>query len=143
MRQYLMDAGVMRRHIFIENESMDTVSNAYHVKTKFLIPRSIHTVTIVTSAFHMPRVQWIFGKVFGNRYTVHYASVPDIDTDITDDARRRQKIVLGKIRDFLGTMRDGDHAYLTHRLYRHAFYREPRPQWVREYVSFGGARRTT
>jgi DUF218 domain len=53
----LLDRGVQRSKIFIEEASSDTIGNIYFAMLLFVQPLNIQALSIVTSAFHVARVQ--------------------------------------------------------------------------------------
>ncbi len=55
VRKYLVDAGVAPQDIFLDHAGFDTYSSMYRAREVFLV----HSLTIVTQDFHMPRALWI------------------------------------------------------------------------------------
>ncbi len=55
VRKYLLDAGVASADIFLDHAGFDTYSSMYRARDVFLV----HSVTIVTQDFHLPRALWI------------------------------------------------------------------------------------
>jgi uncharacterized SAM-binding protein YcdF (DUF218 family) len=62
MRAILIEWGVPDSAILVENQSIDTRENALFTR-KLLADRGIQHITLVTSAFHMPRAAATFRKV--------------------------------------------------------------------------------
>jgi hypothetical protein len=67
-----------------ELQSFDTIGNGYYALTSHIFPRGWHNVTLVTSAFHMPRSKAIFDWILslaeratGTRYTLQCVTVSD------------------------------------------------------------------
>lgn len=55
VRKYLLDAGVASQDIFLDHAGFDTYSSMYRAREVFLV----HSLTIVTQDFHLPRALWI------------------------------------------------------------------------------------
>jgi len=65
-------------------QSFDTIGNGYYALTSHIYPRGWRSVTVVTSAFHMPRskaiFQWILSlaeRAAGTQYTLECVTVSD------------------------------------------------------------------
>ena len=76
MAKYLEDKGIPEDRILLEEESMDTIGNAYFTKVKILKPRNWKNIVVVTSDFHIPRAEYIFRKVLGKGYKVRFVGAP-------------------------------------------------------------------
>jgi uncharacterized SAM-binding protein YcdF (DUF218 family) len=63
-------------HIIYEDQSMDTIGNAWFAKKLCLEPLDITSCIIVTSDYHIERSRVIFEWVLGPRYTVGCAEAP-------------------------------------------------------------------
>ncbi len=55
VRKYLLDAGIAEEDIFLDHAGFDTYSSMYRAREVFLV----HSLTIVTQDFHLPRALWI------------------------------------------------------------------------------------
>ncbi len=55
VRKYLLDAGIPTQDIFLDHAGFDTYSSMYRARDVFLV----HSLTIVTQDFHLPRALWI------------------------------------------------------------------------------------
>ena len=55
VRKYLLDAGIASQDIFLDHAGFDTYSSMYRARDVFLV----HSLTIVTQDFHLPRALWI------------------------------------------------------------------------------------
>jgi uncharacterized SAM-binding protein YcdF (DUF218 family) len=58
----------------LEEQSVDTIGNAYFVRTQWLDPNGWHSVRVVTSDFHIPRAAWLFRKILGSGYDVAFSA---------------------------------------------------------------------
>ncbi len=65
MRDVALALGVPADDILVEDESTDTLSNAYFTKVRFLAPLGWRRVCVVTSEVHAARSLWLFRKVLG------------------------------------------------------------------------------
>jgi uncharacterized SAM-binding protein YcdF (DUF218 family) len=72
MRNYLVKNGVPPRLIYAEDRSRDTIGNAYYSKQIIKRHSLWKNILVVTSDVHIPRSRWLFGKIFGASYTIHY-----------------------------------------------------------------------
>jgi uncharacterized SAM-binding protein YcdF (DUF218 family) len=72
MRDYAVSLGVDPNVILTEDKSTHTLANAYFCKKVFCEPNDWKEIIIVASSDHMPRVKYVFGKVFGPDYTLTY-----------------------------------------------------------------------
>lgn len=62
--------------ILCEDQSIDTISNAWYAKKLCLEPHGITSCILVTSDYHMARARIIFEWVLGPRYTVACVEAP-------------------------------------------------------------------
>lgn len=60
-----MKDNVESKQLLRETSSYDTIGNGYFAAAIHAIPRRWQSIMVITSAFHMPRSQAIFEKVFG------------------------------------------------------------------------------
>jgi len=65
MAARLVERGVERSRIFLEDESRDTVTNAAFVAERYLTAMKPRPLVIVTSPFHMARSLATFALVLG------------------------------------------------------------------------------
>ncbi|MBN1581040.1 MAG: YdcF family protein, partial [Anaerolineae bacterium] len=73
--------------IFYENQSVDTIGNAWFVKKDCLEPLGIRSCIVVTSDYHIERARTIFEWVLGPEYTVACAEAP---SHLSDRERARR-----------------------------------------------------
>jgi hypothetical protein len=81
---YLVGRGVDPRRILIEESSYDTLGNAFFSRVLHVIPRGFSRVLVITSEFHMPRVEAVFRWVYGldgGSCAVEFDAVPDVGMD--------------------------------------------------------------
>jgi len=69
-----LEHNIASHRIFADCSARDTVGDAVFTKRNLIEPSAIRRLTIVSSGYHMARVQAIFEFVFGGDYVVHYVS---------------------------------------------------------------------
>jgi len=72
MKDYAISLGIKPECIFTEDKSTHTLANAYFCKKLFCEPNEWKTIIVVASSDHMPRVKYVFNKVFGPNYKIKY-----------------------------------------------------------------------
>src|SRR5258708_15317976 len=73
MASYAGTRGLPPSAALVEEESRDTIGNAYFVRTMWLDPNRWHAIPVRTSDFHLPRPAWLFRKVLGADYDVAFS----------------------------------------------------------------------
>lgn len=138
MEQYLLDKEIPQEDIFKEERSKDTIGNAYYSKKYFFIPEKQKEAIIITSDFQFERVKYIFNKIFGSDYKLKIIGIKsDLPGSKKGAVRQRQRGLLLKTQALLSKMRDGEHNFLNDRIYKLKFYKEKRPDWVKNFVAKG------
>ena len=66
----------LQERIYFENQSFDTISNAWFAKKDCLEPLGITSCVVVTSDYHIARSRVIFEWVLGPAYVVRCAASP-------------------------------------------------------------------
>jgi uncharacterized SAM-binding protein YcdF (DUF218 family) len=66
--------GIASGRILTDCSARDTVGDALFVKRNVVEPLRMRDLTIVSSAYHLPRVQQIFEFVFGSSYRLRFVS---------------------------------------------------------------------
>jgi hypothetical protein len=74
MQKYAVSLGISPRDIILEENSKDTLGNAYFTKVNILEPKGWSDVGLVTSDFHLPRARYDFNLVLGPKYKIEYFS---------------------------------------------------------------------
>lgn len=138
MRDYLINIGIPKKDIYLENKSKDTIGNVYYAKKLYFIPRKEKDAVIITSEFHLERVKFIFRKIFGNGYQFKFI-FPLFSLNVKEKTKivERQKNLLKKTKKILAKMKSGDHNFLKGKLYKIKYYKEKRPDWVIKFVTEG------
>ena len=68
MAEYAAEFGVPSHALLLEEDSKDTLGNAYFTWARFLEPNGWTSVRVVTSDFHLSRAAWVFRKILGPGY---------------------------------------------------------------------------
>ena len=138
MAEYLIGQGIRKIDILLEKLSKDSIGNAYYLKKSIFIPQKELEAIVVTSGYHLERTRYIFKKIFGRSYSFKFIGVLEhLPIQEEKMVTERQKELLLKIKQLLFNMKDGDHNFLKDKLYKLSFYREKRPDWVRQFVAKG------
>lgn len=88
--------------ILCEDQSIDTISNAWYAKKLCLEPQSITSCILVTSDYHMERARIIFEWVLGPHYTVACVEAPSLLSDEERDRRDQfEKMLIGYVKTHL------------------------------------------
>jgi uncharacterized SAM-binding protein YcdF (DUF218 family) len=138
MQEYLIEKGILVDQIIKEELSKDTVGNAYYSKKYVFLPRKEKEAIIITSDFQVERASYIFNKIFGQGYKFEIVGVKsELPNGEKEAIWQRQKDLLLKTQTLLSNMKDGDHDFLKDRIYKLKFYKESRPNWVKNFVAKG------
>ncbi|MBX4196752.1 YdcF family protein [Candidatus Pacearchaeota archaeon] len=112
--------------ILLETESLDTVGQAVFTKLSVVKPRDFRTLQVVSSDYHMPRVEQIFRKVYGDAYTIGFQGMK---TELVSDPAiiEREKRSLDSFLDTFKHVTPGDDLNIVRALFvRHKIYRNLR-----------------
>lgn len=106
MYEYAQAIGVPTKTMLIENDSKDTLGNAYFTKLNYLMPRNLGRLAIIMGPNHsLERVQYIFDKVLGEDFATsfieHNANRPG------EPEREQRSLVI--LRQWLDDIPNGDH----------------------------------
>ena len=138
MQEYLLEKGIPGDQILREERSKDTVGNAYYSKKYVFVPKKEKEAVIITSDFQIERAKYIFHKIFGPEYKFKIIGIKsELPAREKEAVWQRQKELLLKTQALLSKMKDGDHNFLKDRIYKLKFYKEKRPDWVKNFVAKG------
>ena len=124
MCRYLEKKAIPKEKIILEEESKDTLGNAFFTKTNILEPRKWQTIIVITSEFHIPRTKYIFKKILGEKYKINFvkASSGFSDHKLRELIIKEQKL-LNLIKQWLDKIPDGDDKSIEKFLYtKHPAY---------------------
>ena len=109
MADYARSLGIPKRALILEEESRDTIGNAYFVLRRFLEPNDWMSIRVVTSDFHIQRTAWVFQKVLGLGYDVAFSPSPSELDHATIAARAREESDISAfLMNWIGPIPDGD-----------------------------------
>ncbi|MCY7379501.1 MAG: YdcF family protein [Gemmatimonadaceae bacterium] len=109
MADYARSMGIPSRALLLEEESRDTIGNAYFVLRRFLEPNDWMSIRVVTSDFHIQRTAWVFQKVLGLGYDVAFSPSPsELDHNTIAARAREESDISAFLMDWLGPIQDGD-----------------------------------
>jgi uncharacterized SAM-binding protein YcdF (DUF218 family) len=115
MKLYLTKHKVPSRLIFKEEESLDTITNAYFSKKIILkkLPKARH-ILLITSDTHMRRALWIFNRIFGPRFSFVTRSAAELDTkDLLQRRIKYEKWLLRETKKILAKVPAGNDRLIT------------------------------
>jgi uncharacterized SAM-binding protein YcdF (DUF218 family) len=75
MKRYAISLGVNPNNILTEDRSTHTLANAYFCKKMYSEPKNFKSIIVVASSDHMPRVRYVFSKLFGVNYDINTLKV--------------------------------------------------------------------
>jgi len=109
MYDYAVSLGLPPSALLSEEESRDTIGNAYFVMRRFLEPNDWSAIRVVTSDFHIQRTAWVFQKVLGPGYDISFSPSPSELEHSTIAARAREESDISTfLMDWIGSIPDGD-----------------------------------
>lgn len=115
MKNMLVKLGIPENKIIKEEESQDTIGNAYFLKDKVVEPNGFKNILVVCADYHLKRVKYIFKKIFGTSYHLSFLST---HTEHMQDKifMALQEDIFMLQKDRLKNMSKGDHAFLKGKL---------------------------
>lgn len=118
MAEYLMDKGVSRKDIYLEEEALDTIGNGYFVRRVADGIKGLTKLYVVSSCYHMDRSEFIFRSCFGHRIELDFKHC---SVFVRDDTAEEDSMKLA--RKFFSGLADGDIDSVGRRLYSdHVLY---------------------
>lgn len=126
MKEYATVLGVSPDVIFKEEESKDTIGNAYFCKIQYLRVHHWNKVIVITSDYHMNRTKLIFEKVLGSEYAVEFIGVEThVSKEILGQLFSRETRVVSVLNRWLQGITSGDDDGVKKLLYtKHPGYAE-------------------
>lgn len=108
MRMYAHSLGVSEAHIFLKENSRDTLGNAYFAK-QFLERQNWTSFYVVTSNYHVPKTAYAFHKIFGKEFSVEIIpSLTFLSPDEISERLDSEKEKIQLYKNILGDVLDGD-----------------------------------
>lgn len=109
MATYARSHGLPPSAVFLEDQSRDTLGNAYFVRTRWLDPNGWRSIRVVTTDYHIPRAAWIFRKVMGPEFDVSFSAAPSDRFAASVAMRARDESdIAAFLAQWLAPMIDGD-----------------------------------
>src|SRR4051812_41297021 len=133
MADYAVSLGLPRDALLCEEESRDTIGNAYFTMRLLLEPNEWTSIRVVTSDFHIQRASWVFRRVLGVGYDVSFTAAPSELSAETIAARAREESdITAFLMDWMRDVPDGDPIALSRLIWtEHPGYAE-QPTVTRE-----------
>lgn len=122
MRVYALSLGVAERDIFLEEQSRDTLGNAYFAK-QFLEHQNWTSFYVVTSNYHVPKTAYAFHKVFGREFSIDI--IPCLTYLSADEVIERvdsEKEKIHMYKELIGDVLDGDDRAVWKKMARLPWY---------------------
>ncbi|CAE7684853.1 unnamed protein product, partial [Symbiodinium microadriaticum] len=118
-RCLIRDFNVPPQDVFEESWSLDTIGNAYMLRTTHTDIAGWRRLTIISNQFHMPRIRAIFDKVFGlgplssRHYSLHYREVPNdgMAQDVLEGRQAREAKSIENFRTTTAAMTTLQHMH--------------------------------
>ena len=111
MAAYASSRGLPTSASLLEEESRDTIGNAYYVRTTWLDPKGWRAIRVVTSEFHIPRAAWLFRKILGAEFDVAFSAATSERFASTVALRARDESdIAAFLAEWMGYIADGDIA---------------------------------
>jgi uncharacterized SAM-binding protein YcdF (DUF218 family) len=109
MAAYAVSLGLPQDALHVEEESRDTIGNAYFVMRRFLEPNDWTSIRVVTSDFHIQRTAWVFQKILGLGYDVSFSPSPsELDHSTIAARAREESDITAFLMEWLADVPDGD-----------------------------------
>ena len=119
MADYALILGLPPDVLLVEEESRDTVGNAYFVLKRFLEPNDWTSIRVVTSDFHIQRTAWVFEKVLGVGYDVSFSPAPsELDHSTIAARAREESDITAFLMEWLAGIPDGDPVALAQLIWK-------------------------
>lgn len=125
MYNYLSDK-VDPSKLVKEEESLDTIGNAYFSRIIIDKLKDVSNVYVITSDYHKDRSKFIFDEVFDERYKLNFrVSYDDLDPDEELELKKHEAKSLSIANRFFEGINPGDMEEIKYKLYTyHDFYKK-------------------
>jgi hypothetical protein len=109
MAGFAESLGVPHDAILLEEQSRDTIGNAYFVHRHYLEPNGWKSIRVVTSDFHVPRTTWVFEKILGPGYDVSFSpATTELDATVIAARARAEGDITTFLMEWIGPIDPGD-----------------------------------
>jgi uncharacterized SAM-binding protein YcdF (DUF218 family) len=106
MADLIVETGIDRRRLFMEERSRDTIGNAVEVVSQFLGTVEPRPLYLITSPFHLERALVVFRHLLGFAWQVQAVAAEDTADDL--DRAKRETFYLQETFAFFEGTRPGD-----------------------------------
>ena len=111
MGSFATALGVPAEAVFLEDQSRDTIGNAYFTARRYLEPNGWDAIRVVTSDYHVPRTSWIFQKIVGSAIDVSFSPASsELFANSVAQRAREESDIARFLMEWLGDIADGDRA---------------------------------
>lgn len=111
MRKILLYYNAPHHDLLKEEESTDTLENAYYLKIRYLEPLHYTHILILCADYHAERVEYIFTQVWGENFIFDIFPTPTSPSTRTQ-MENGESLMLEDLKKILHEMKPGDHSYL-------------------------------
>lgn len=109
MKEYAISKKIPSDSILTEQESKDTLGNAYFTKVNILEPNNWKNILVVTSDFHLERTKYIFDLVLGAEYSITYDTVKTmLPPEKITSLEEQEKKTIAILKETIGEVSPGD-----------------------------------
>lgn len=112
MKRLALHLGVPAKCILTEEQSQDTIGNAYFTQTTLLVRPGWTRLVIVTSDYHLVRTRYVFQKILGPKYVCRFVAAP---SGLPPRAKRERVVIeralLALTKHWLDRIPDGTTTY--------------------------------
>jgi len=120
MNDYALMMGILSGAIILEQNSMDTIGNAYFTR-KIVDKIRCSDIYVVSSCYHMKRVKFIFEMCYGGNYNMFFNYCFPFHNQ---DAEKKEEDSIEFAKDFFRNVTPGDLDEIKERLFSiHPLYR--------------------
>src|SRR3989338_5334202 len=96
MQEYALTLGMKAENILTEEDSKDTLGNAFFTKINILEPNKWTDITVVTSDYHLERTKYVFELVLGPKYFINFETADTgLSAELMSDLFQKEKKTLG------------------------------------------------
>jgi uncharacterized SAM-binding protein YcdF (DUF218 family) len=106
MADLIVDTGIDRGRLFLEERSRDTIGNGVEVVSQFLGPIEPRPLYLITSPFHLERALVVFRHLLGFAWQVQAVAAEDTADDL--DRAKKETFYLQETFAFFEGTRPGD-----------------------------------
>ena len=101
MKQYAIAKGIPKNTIWKEDESLDTIGNAFFTRKHILEPNNWKKIIVVTSSYHLRRAKFIFMRIMDKSYKIEFAvAKPKFSARDQDKLKKQESKFFTVTKDF-------------------------------------------